>query len=141
MHTGRLNQRSRGPRLLLATLNWVFRGRGLLAFSPAHVGVFLRSQDTLDTPDLQFVFTPASYRAGVVGGLHSFAGMTCGVCQMRPESRGFVRINSPDPKQAPIIQPNYLQTQEDRDDDLRGLKWLREVPNHPNLAPLSPIHR
>ena len=137
MHTDSLNHRSRGPRLLLETLNWMFRGRGLLSFSPAHVGVFLRSQDTLDTPDLQFVFTPASYRAGVVGGLHSFAGMTCGVCQMRPESRGFVRINSPDPKQAPIIQPNYLQTQEDCDAVIRGLKWCREFLNTPDLAPFA----
>ena len=101
--------------MVLETLNWLFRGRGLLSFSPAHVGVFLRSQNDLETPDLQFVFTPASYRAGIVGGLHSFAGMTCGVCQMRPESRGFVRINSPNPSQAPVIQPNYLQAEEDRE--------------------------
>ena len=87
--------------------------------------------------DLQFVFTPASYRAGIVGGLHSFAGMTCGVCQMRPDSRGFVRINSPTPRQAPVIQPNYLQAEEDRDAIIRGLKWCREFLNTPDLAPFA----
>ena len=137
IHTKSLNHRSRGPRMVLETLNWLLRGRGLLSFSPAHVGVFLRSQNDLETPDLQFVFTPASYRAGIVGGLHSFAGMTCGVCQMRPESRGFVRINSPNPSQAPVIQPNYLQAEEDRDAIIRGLKWCREFLNTPDLAPFA----
>ena len=122
-----LNHRARGLRLLWEAANWAVRGRGLLSYSPGHVGVFLRSLESLASPDLQFVFTPASYRNGVVGGLHRFPGMTCGVCQMRPESRGFVRIASVDPTHAPTIQPNYLSAEADREAIIRGLKWCRKL--------------
>ena len=101
---------SAGVAPLVGDRQMAGRGRGLLAFSPAHVGVFLRSLPGLDEPDLQFVFTPASYDDGnVTGGLEPLPGMTCGVWQMRPESRGYVRARSPDPDDPPAIQPNYLR--------------------------------
>ena len=86
-----LNERARGPRLYWEIAKWLATGRGLLAFSPAHVAAFLRSHSDLELPDLQFVFTPASYSTGVVGKLQPFPGMTSGVWQMRPHSKGFVR--------------------------------------------------
>ena len=45
---------------------WLATGRGLIALSPAHVAAFIRSQPGLELPDLQFVFTPASYTVGVI---------------------------------------------------------------------------
>ena len=120
-----LNERARGPRLLAEIAHWYTTGRGLLAFSPAHVGVFMRSANHLDMPDLQFVFTPASYSEGVVGKLQPFPGMTTGVWQMRPESKGYVRARSADPHDAPIIQPNYLAAERDQQVLVGGIKQCR----------------
>jgi choline dehydrogenase len=55
------------------------------------------------------------------------------VCQLRPESRGFVRIKSADPTQAPAIQPRYLTAQADRDCMVAGMKLLRRVMSQPAI--------
>jgi choline dehydrogenase len=120
-----LNERARGMRLYWEIAKWLATGRGLLAFSPAHVAAFVRSRAGLECPDLQFVFTPASYIVGVVGQLQPFPGMTIGVWQMRPESKGFVRARTADPVDAPAIQPNYLSAVADQRAIVEGLRWCR----------------
>lgn len=122
-----LNERARGPRLLWEIAKWYATGKGLLAFSPAHVGAFVRSSENLEDPDLQFVFTPASYSVGVVGKLQKVPGMTIGVWQMRPNSAGHVRALTPDPYDAPEIQPNYLVDEADQQAVIQGLKWCRKL--------------
>ena len=122
-----LNERAHGMRLYWEIAKWLASGRGLLAFSPAHVAAFVRSRVDLDLPDLQFVFTPASYSVGVVGQLQPFPGMTNGVWQMRPESKGFVRARTADPKDAPAIQPNYLSAVADQRAIVEGLRWCRRL--------------
>ncbi len=130
-----LNERARGPRLWWEVANWLATGQGVLSLSPAHVGAFIRSHASLDAPDLQIVFTPASYSEGVTGKLQPFPGMTCGVWQMRPHSRGWVRARSPDPAIAPAIQPNYLADEADRRAAVDGLRWARRLLDSPALAP------
>jgi choline dehydrogenase len=130
-----LNERARGMRLCWEIGRWLATGRGLLAFSPAHVAAFVRSRRDLDLPDLQFVFTPASYTVGVVGKLQPFPGMTIGVWQMRPESKGFVRARSADPEDAPAIQPNYLAADADCRAIVDGLSWCRRLLATKALAP------
>ncbi len=129
-----LNERARGPRLLWEIASWLATGEGLLSFSPAHVGAFLRSRPELDAPDLQVVFTPASYSDGVIGKLQPFPGMTCGVWQMRPHSRGWVRARSADPDVAPAIQPNYLTDPADQQAAIDGLRWARRLLGSAALA-------
>lgn len=122
-----LNERARGPRLLWEIAKWYSTGKGLLAFSPAHVGAFVRSSGNLEEPDLQFVFTPASYSVGVVGKLQKSPGMTIGVWQMRPHSAGHVRAITGDPFDPPEIQPNYLADPADQQAVVDGLKWCRKL--------------
>ncbi|RTL68365.1 MAG: choline dehydrogenase [Hyphomicrobiales bacterium] len=122
-----LNERARGMRLYWEIARWVATGHGLLAFSPAHVGAFVRSREGLESPDLQFVFTPASYSTGVVGQLQPFPGMTLGVWQMRPESKGYVRARTANPEDAPAIQPNYLSAVADQRAIVDGLRWCRRL--------------
>ena len=50
----------------------VYLQKGLISYSPAHVGAFLKSSPKIDFPDLQFVFTPASYTEGMIGKLQNF---------------------------------------------------------------------
>ena len=130
-----LNERAHGPRLWWEVARWLATGQGVLSLSPAHVGAFIRSHPGLDAPDLQIVFTPASYSEGVTGKLQPFPGMTCGVWQMRPHSRGWVRTRSADPALAPAIQPNYLADEADRRAAVDGLRWARRLLDSAALAP------
>ena len=130
-----LNERARGWRLGWEVAKWIVARRGLLAFSPAHVAVFHRSADHLETPDLQFVFTPASYSDGMTGYLQPFPGMTAGVWQMRPESRGYVRARTPNPDDEPVIQPNYLDASEDQRAIVAGLQWNRQLLQTDAMSP------
>ena len=131
-----LNHRARGWRLGLEVATWLATRRGLLAFSPAHAGACLRSDPRLDEPDLQFVFSPASYaEGGVTGELEREPGMTLGVWQMRPESRGHVRARGPDSATPPAIQPNYLTAREDQAAAVAGLRWARRLMGTCALAP------
>ena len=118
-----LNERARGPRLWWEVARWLATGQGVLSLSPAHVGAFIRSHPGLDAPDLQIVFTPASYSEGVTGW------------QMRPHSRGWVRTRSADPALAPAIQPNYLADEADRRAAIDGLRWARRLLDSAALAP------
>jgi choline dehydrogenase len=96
---------------------------------------FWKSDDALDFPDLQGVFSPASYKQGFVGLLDDYPGMTCGVWQHRPESFGYVRARSTDPFEDPVIQPNYLTDQMDRRVLVAGMRLARKLLHTPELAP------
>ena len=122
-----LNERAHGPRLWWEIAKWLVTGKGLLAFSPAHVAGFVRSRPELDLPDLQLVFTPASYSDGVTGTLQETPGMTAGFWQLRPESKGHVRARTPHAIDAPAIQPNYLTTETDRQAAIAGVRWCRAL--------------
>ena len=86
-----LNEKASGYKLVFEIMKWFMFRRGLISYSPAHVGAFLKSSPEIDFPDLQFVFTPASYTEGMIGKLQDHPGITCGVWQSRPQSKGYVR--------------------------------------------------
>jgi choline dehydrogenase len=86
------------------------------------------------TPDIQFhVATLSAEMAG--GTVHPFSGFTLSVCQLRPESRGHVRIRSADPFEAPEMQPNYLSTELDRRTTVAAVKAARAIAAAPALRP------
>ena len=93
----------------------------------------MRAHPASATPDSQCSI--ALYSGDSIGGdLHPFPGVT-GVCTLlRPQSRGFVRIKSADPRQAPAIHPNYLSTARDRETVLAGVKALRRIFQAPAMA-------
>ena len=91
------------------------------------------------TPDCTVIFTPASYRAGKLGSLDTFPGMTCGAWQMRPESTGYVRIRSSNPAEYPVIQPNYLSEEKDRRILIAAIRMARRILAAPELAPYYDI--
>jgi choline dehydrogenase len=131
-----INNYARPPRLWAEIAKWALGRPSILSLSPSLVHVFWKSDAALDAPDLQFTFTPASYKAGGIAGmLDSFPGMTCGAWQQRPESLGYVRIRSADPFEHPAIQPNYLAHENDRRVLLAGIKLARRLMTTPELAP------
>ena len=83
-------------------------------------------------PTLQIHFLIFSAdAAGAV--LHAFPGFMASVCQLRPASRGFVRIKSRDPSVPPAIQPRYLSARSDCDTVIAGMKAMRRIMNEPAM--------
>ena len=116
-----------------AGLRYGFTRRGYLALSAIASGCFLRAHPSSATPDVQCSI--ALYSGDVAAGvLHRFSGVT-GVCTLlRPESRGYVRIKSADPHEAPAINPNYLATAKDRETIVAGVKAMRHIFQAPAMA-------
>jgi len=86
------------------------------------------------TPDVQCVFAPASYKPGLIRKLDDRPGITGGPWQMRPLSRGYVLVRTPDPHDHPAINPRYLAEATDQRAMVGGLKFLRRLFAAPALA-------
>ena len=115
-----------------AGLRYALFRKGLLAIGAGYAGGFFRTNALAATPDVQVHFI--IFSADTAGAaLHSFPGFIASVCQLRPESRGFVRIKSADPEKPPAIQPRYLSSRTDRDTVVAGIKLLRGIMNQPAM--------
>jgi choline dehydrogenase len=115
-----------------AGLRYALFRRGFLTIGAGYAGAFAKTDPKMETPDVQFHFI--LFSADSVGQkLHPWPGFLASICQLRPESRGFVRIKSADPAQAPAIQPRYMTAQADRDCMVAGMKLLRNVMRQPAL--------
>jgi len=130
-----INEMARGMGLAGQIARWVMGKPSILALSPSVVHWFWKTEDTMRQPDIQGVFSPASYKQGFVGLLDEYPGMTCGVWQHRPESIGYVRARSTDPFEDPIIQPNYLKDPIDQRVMARGMRLARQLLHTQALAP------
>ena len=115
-----------------AGLRYALFRKGLLAIGAGYAGGFFRTSALAATPDVQVHFI--IFSAETAGAaLHSFPGFIASVCQLRPESRGFVRIKSADPRQPPAIEPRYLSNPVDRDAVVAGMKLLRRIMCQPAM--------
>ncbi len=122
-----INEKSHGLRLVGEVLKYAFTRRGILSLNPTLVYVFWKSDERVDNYDLQLTFTPASYKEGVQSTLDDFPGMTIASWQQRPDSTGYVRARSANPFDHPVIQPNYLAAESDRQVLLAGMKLARRL--------------
>jgi choline dehydrogenase len=117
---------------MLAGARYAMFRKGLLAIGAGYAGGFFRTSPQVATPDMQVHFI--IFSADTAGAaLHPFPGFIASICQLRPESRGFVRIKSADPGEAPAIQPRYLTSQLDRDTVIASLKMLRRIMGQPAI--------
>ena len=130
-----MNQLVKGLSLAGQISRWLMKRPSIMALSPSLLHYFWKSTPDLTAPDLQGVFTPASYKEGYVGMLDDFPGMTAGVWQHRPESRGQVRIRSADPLQDPLILANYLEHEGDQQTLVRGIRLARQLLRSQALSP------
>jgi choline dehydrogenase len=117
---------------IAAGLRYALFRKGFLTIGAGYAGAFAKTDPKMARPDVQFHFILSS--ADSAGQTpHPWPGFLATVCQLRPESRGFVRIKSADPEQAPAIQPRYMTAQADRDCMVAGMKLLRNVMRKPAL--------
>ncbi|MBV8976996.1 MAG: choline dehydrogenase [Alphaproteobacteria bacterium] len=121
-----LYSQSNPLRALKTGLQYMLFGTGLATGQGLEAGAFLKSRPDLETPDLQYHFIAALMydHTRVKADRHGFMAH---VCQLRPQSRGYIALKSADPLAAPIIQPNYLEAEEDRRALREGVKLAREV--------------
>jgi choline dehydrogenase len=121
-------------RRMLAGVHYAALRKGPLTIAAGTSGAFFKTSPRLASPDIQIHFLPFS--TDKMGEkLHSFSGFSASVCQLRPESRGSLRIRSADPAVAPEIRINYLATETDRTANVEGLKILRRILQAPALKP------
>lgn len=107
---------------------------GPLTYAAGTTGAFFKTDPRMASPDIQIHFLPFS--TDKMGEkLHAFSGFSASVCQLRPESRGSLRIRSADPSVPPAIRINYMATETDRTANVEGLKMLRKILNAPAMRP------
>jgi choline dehydrogenase len=118
-------------------LEYALLRRGPLTMAPSQLGAFAKSDPARETPDLEYHVQPLSLEK-FGDPLHPFPAFTASVCNLRPESRGLVRIRSSEPTDAPSIRPNYLSTEADRLVAAGAIRLTRRICAAPALARFEP---
>jgi len=118
-------------------LDYALRRRGPLTMAPSQLGIFTRSDESRERANIQFHVQPLSLdRFGEP--LHRFPAITVAACNLRPTSRGTIRINSASLDAKPSISPNYLSTPEDRQVAADAIRVTRRLMRQDALKPYSP---
>ncbi|MGD8341861.1 MAG: GMC oxidoreductase, partial [Gammaproteobacteria bacterium] len=137
-NTVTLNRRARSlfGKAAMA-LEYFLRHTGPMTMPPSQLGAFDRSDADRETPNLEWHVQPLSLdKFG--DPLHRFDAITPSVCNLKPTSRGSIRIRTPRAADAPAIALNYLSTDHDCDVAVKGLKRTREIMAADSLARFSP---
>jgi choline dehydrogenase len=125
---------------LFIGLQYALMRSGPMSMAPSQLGAFAKSNPddvTITRPDLEYHVQPLSLdRFGEP--LHAFNAFTASVCGLRPTSRGSVHIQSADAHLAPLIAPNYLSTDRDREVAVNGLRLTRRIAAAPALSRYAP---
>jgi choline dehydrogenase len=120
----------------MAAEYFLFR-TGPLTMPPSQAGAFAKSDPSQPTPNIEWHVQPLSLdKFG--DPLHSFPAITPSVCNLRPTSRGFVRVKSKNPLEHPEIRLNYLSTEEDRKVAVDGMRFTRRIMAARALARYEP---
>lgn len=119
---------------LWAGLKYLLTRSGPLSLSVNHAGGYFKSGPEVDRPDIQLYYSPLTYEHSKNAGRKrrlmnpdGFPGAIVSVSPCRPSSRGWIRLKSADPADAPSIEPNYLSTNDDIEILLRGARFLRKL--------------
>jgi len=121
----------------LIGLEYILKRTGPMAMAPSQLGMFVKSDPALATPDLEYHVQPLSLEA-FGGALDPFPAFTASVCQLRPESRGRTGITSADADVPPSIRPNYLSVEADLRSAAAAIRITRAIVAQPALAGYGP---
>jgi choline dehydrogenase-like flavoprotein len=121
----------------LMGLDYAFRRRGPLTMAPSQLGIFTRSDAAQGRANIEFHVQPLSLdKFG--DPLHRFPAITISACNLRPTSRGNVRIPSADPMEKPLIAPHYLSTEEDRQVAADAIRVTRRLMQQAAMSRYAP---
>ena len=101
--------------------------KGLMTYPASDIGVFLKTNKKVDTPNAQIHFAPGAGKYNKNGAMKPSTGITASVCNLRPKSRGRLELVSSNPSDAPKIYANYLDHEEDMQWMIEGVKKTREI--------------
>ncbi len=118
-------------------VEYVLYRTGPLSMAPSQLGAFAKSHERHDRANVEFHVQPLSLDA-FGQPLHTFDAMTVSVCNLRPTSRGSVHIASADMADVPLIQPNYLATEEDRMVAAESIQLARRIMAQPAMQKYVP---
>jgi len=118
-------------------LEYLLTRSGPMAMAPSQLGIFTRSSDAYETPNLQYHIQPLSLEK-FGERVHSFPAFTASVCNLRPESRGTVHAVSSDFRKQPAIRPNYLAAETDRIVAADAIRLTRRIVAQEPLKPYRP---
>ncbi|QFT64006.1 Alcohol dehydrogenase [acceptor] [Roseivivax sp. THAF30] len=118
-------------------LEYLVSRSGPMSMAPSQLGAFAKSRAGLETPDLEYHVQPLSLPA-FGEPLDPFPAITASVCNLRPESRGHVRLTSNDFRDAPEIAPNYLSTEGDRRVAIDAIRLTRRIMAEGPMASYAP---
>jgi len=129
-----LNGRSRGIGLVGEVLRYALTGQGILTYASSLVTASVKVLEESATPDIVAQFAPGSFAAGPKRELEREPGMTGGMWQGRPQSRGYVLARSNRAEDQPAINPRYLSDDRDQRTVVAGLRFVRRLFAAPALA-------
>ena len=118
-------------------MEYLFKRSGPMSMAPSQLGAFTRSDPSQPWPNIEYHVQPLSLDA-FGEPLHRFPAFTASVCNLNPTSRGTVQIQSAHFAQAPLIAPNYLATDQDRQVAADSLRLTRRIAAQPALAKYQP---
>ena len=135
-----INRQMRGPRLVPEVLRYLLRRDGLLTIGASQAAAFLKTDATLDRPDIQLMFKPYTIEMSpsekIVPG--SIPGWTTAASPLRPKSRGWLELRSADWREQPAMQPNFLDHPDDARLMVEGVRIMRRIFA---TAPLAQVAR
>ncbi|TBR28467.1 MAG: FAD-binding protein, partial [Reyranella sp.] len=121
----------------LMGMQYALLQKGPLTMSPSQLGIFTRSSPDQERSNIEFHVQPLSLdKFGEP--LHRFPAITVSACNLRPTSRGTVRLRSADPSAKPVIAPNYLATYEDRTVAADAIRVTRRLMRQSAMQPYHP---
>ena len=125
--TKTLNDEIRNPFFkMMIGLQYLIKRSGPMSMAASQIGIFTGSTPEIQRPDIQFHFQPLS-SDNPGAGVHAYSGVTSSVTQLRPTSRGSLRLKSKDPAQHIAIHPNYLATELDQTTTVNAMKVSRSI--------------
>ena len=134
-----LNKRANSllGKIMMGVQYFAFK-TGPLTMPPSQLGAFAKSDPDQPSANIEWHVQPLSLdKFG--DPLHSFNAITPSVCNLRPSSRGHIRIKSQDAAMAPAITLNYLSTEEDQRVSVEGMRFTRRIMSAPALQKYRPI--
>jgi len=119
-------------------LEYALKRSGPMSMAPSQLGAFAKSRPDVATADLEFHVQPLSLEA-FGQPLHDYPAITASVCNLRPQSRGTVRLRSNAPQDKPVIAPNYLSTEGDKQVAADAIKFSRRIMAQSAMGKYNPV--
>ena len=130
---GTINEVARGLPAVREALAWLVGKPSVVAQSSMSAFTFCKRDPDAQETDYSLMFLPASLKGGMTRKLDDYPGVTGGAWQQRPESRGYVQIQSKEMEEPPLIYPNFLDTELDCQVLVDAMKHLRKIFDSPAM--------